>query len=366
MRSSLSARVLMTADTIGGVWTYALELARALGEQGVEVALATMGAALREEQKAEAQALPRLQIFESAFRLEWMEDPWQDVARAAEWLLDLEAELRPDFVHLNSFAHGSAPFRAPKLVVGHSCVLSWWKAVRGGAAPAEWDRYRVRVRQGLQGADVVAAPSEFMLSALEEHYGPQRVQLVIPNGRDPSRFPPREKENFILSAGRLWDDAKNVRALEEVAPQLAWPVYAAGQADSLPSGAQAISLRHLGQLSSECLAVWMGRAAIYALPARYEPFGLSALEAGLAGCALVLGDIASLREIWGDAATFVPPDDSHALKSALELLMDDEALRFDLAARARRRALAFTPQRMAQKYMTAYFMADSLRRSRAA
>src|SRR5438034_3027757 len=109
MGSSLSARVLMTADTVGGVWTYALELARALGEQGVEVALATMGAALREEQKAEAQALPRLKLFESDFRLEWMENPWKDVDRSGEWLLELEDQLHPDFIHLNSFAHGALP-----------------------------------------------------------------------------------------------------------------------------------------------------------------------------------------------------------------------------------------------------------------
>ena len=36
-------RILMTADTVGGVWTYAMDLARALGAEGVEVALATMG-----------------------------------------------------------------------------------------------------------------------------------------------------------------------------------------------------------------------------------------------------------------------------------------------------------------------------------
>src|SRR5438034_908460 len=214
MGSSLSTRVLMTADTVGGVWTYALELARALGEQGVEVALATMGAALREEQKAEAQALPRLKLFESDFRLEWMENPWKDVDRSGEWLLELEDQLHPDFIHLNSFAHGALPFRAPTLLVGHSCVLSWWKAVRGGAAPREWDAYRERVWRGLQNADVVSAPTDFMLSALEEYYGPLREGLVIPNGRDPALFAPRAKQNFILTAGRLWDEAKNIAALD--------------------------------------------------------------------------------------------------------------------------------------------------------
>ena len=35
--------VLMTADPIGGVWTYVLELCRELGKTDVNVALATMG-----------------------------------------------------------------------------------------------------------------------------------------------------------------------------------------------------------------------------------------------------------------------------------------------------------------------------------
>ena len=72
----------------------------------------------------------------------------------------------------------------------------------------------------------------------------------------------------------------------------------------------------------------MGRAAIYALPARYEPFGLSILEAALSGCALVIGDIPSLREIWADAALFVPSDGHDAplahvgeLHHALPLVM---------------------------------------------
>ena len=61
--------------------------------------------------------------------------------------------------------------------------------------------------------------------------------------------------------------------------------------------------------------MWLRRATIFALPARYEPFGLSALEAGLAGCALVLGDI-PMREVWHDAAMFVPPEQPAALENA--------------------------------------------------
>ena len=57
-------------------------------------------------------------------------------------------------------------------------------------------------------------------------------------------------------------------------------------------------LEALGKLPAAEMKLWFAHAAIYCLPARYEPFGLSVLEAGLSGCALVLGDIPSLREIW--------------------------------------------------------------------
>lgn len=101
-------RVLMSADCVGGVWTYAMELARALAAREVEVALAVLGGPMKAAQRAQALDIPGLSLHESDHRLEWMEDPWQDLARAGNWLLDLEAELRPDIVHLNHFAHGGS------------------------------------------------------------------------------------------------------------------------------------------------------------------------------------------------------------------------------------------------------------------
>ncbi len=55
----LPRKVLMTADTIGGVWTYAIELALGLADRGVEVALATMGGSLDEFQREKAGRIPR-------------------------------------------------------------------------------------------------------------------------------------------------------------------------------------------------------------------------------------------------------------------------------------------------------------------
>ncbi|MGA9520427.1 MAG: glycosyltransferase family 4 protein [Myxococcaceae bacterium] len=349
----------MTADTVGGVWTYALELCEGLGRRGVHVVLCTMGRPLADDQWRDAERVPGVELFESTYRLEWMDDPWEEVERAGEWLLEIAGRVRPEVVHLNNFCHGTLPWPAPVVMVGHSCVLSWFEAVRGEPAPPSWDRYRQEVTRGLRAASRVVAPSRDMLSALERHYGPFASARVIANARGRVRFASAPtKEPFILSAGRLWDEAKNVAALAEIASELPWPVRVAGEAahPSRPDDgfASRSSVEGLGRLAPEALAVEMSRAAIYALPARYEPFGLSPLEAALSGCALVLGDIPSLREIWGDAAVFVPPDDQDALRDALLKLIDDLPLRMQMSHRARTRAARYDHQAFTDAWLEEY------------
>jgi glycosyltransferase involved in cell wall biosynthesis len=348
-------RVLMTADTVGGVWTYSLELAKALAPNGVEIALATMGAPLSNHQRMQVRRLPNVQLYESAFKLEWMDDPWADVARAGDWLLTLENEINPEVIHLNGYAHGALPWREPHLVVGHSCVLSWWRAVKREAAPEEWREYARAVSRGLRDADLVVAPSRAMMADLRRHYGPLDSTAVIPNGRDCSLYSPMPKRHCILAAGRLWDEAKNIAALDKAAANLDWPVYVAGD-PAHPRGShyRPRHLKLLGSLSESELASKLARSAIYALPARYEPFGLSILEAGLAGCALVLGDIPSLRENWEGAAIFIAPDHTAALEAALSSLIGNEHRRRCLGAKAHERAVSFSPERMAAGYLCAY------------
>ena len=69
----------MTADTVGGVWTYALELIEALAPLDVHVTLATMGAPASRAQVKAIAALPNAELEASTFALEWMNRPWRDV-----------------------------------------------------------------------------------------------------------------------------------------------------------------------------------------------------------------------------------------------------------------------------------------------
>jgi len=166
-------RVLMSADTVGGVWTYALDLARELCARGDEVLLATLGLADRGEPRA-AAAIDGLTLICGDYPLEWTPEPWAELERAGEWLLELANDFAPDVVHLNHYCHGHLPWPAPRLVVAHSCVSSWYEAVRGMPPEPQWRRYRREVARGLHGADWVVAPSEAMRHAVVRNYGIQR------------------------------------------------------------------------------------------------------------------------------------------------------------------------------------------------
>src|SRR5687768_6298257 len=91
-----AGKVLMTVDAVGGVWTYALDLSRALGERGVRVSLVVMGPPASDAQRQEVAAIPTATMYERPYALEWMDDPWCEVDQAAEWLLELERKLQPD------------------------------------------------------------------------------------------------------------------------------------------------------------------------------------------------------------------------------------------------------------------------------
>lgn len=353
-----SLRVLMTADAVGGVWTYALELARALQPFDVQLVLVTFGPSPRPHQLAAAAHIENLTVMTRELALEWMPEPWSDVDSAGEWLLELEHQLNPDIVHINGYAHAALDFRAPVVAVAHSCVCSWWRAVHDCDAPQEWDEYRQRVAAGLRAADIVVAPSAAMLAELSACHGAPKRSRVIHNGRAIEPIS-RGKQALVLSVGRMWDAAKNLALLDRSAAGLDWPVYVVGSA---PRQTATTAARMLGPRREQQVLDWMARAAIYCLPARYEPFGLSVLEAAQAGCALVLGDIASLRELWGDAAVYVPPNlppnRESALTDALRELMEDGDRRVELAARASARAANYRPERMAARYRTLY---DELR-----
>ncbi len=348
-------RVMMSANTVGGVWTYALELARGLSRHGVRVLLATLGRAPDAAQQVQAATVPGLRLRHGNFPLEWIDASPATQAAAGDWLLKLAADWRPDVVHLNHYGHGHLAWPAPVMVVAHTHACSRHEQIDGTPAQREWRAYRHLVARGVRAARLVVAPTAAMLTDVARLYGPLHDGRVIHHGRRPRDFPAAPKHEVILCTGRLWDEAKNVQALAHIAHDLPWPVHIAGEEwASQGECVQLAGVRLLGRLEPSTMAEAYAGAAIFALPARHEPFGLSVLEAAFARCALVLGDIPSLRELWQGAAVFVPPDDPARLRAALCQMVHEPLLRKAWARRAAERARSYTNTRMTLRYLDVY------------
>ncbi len=349
----MTLRVLMTADTAGGVWIHALSLCRALADHHVRVRLLALGQPDQHQLRA-ARALGNLDLVVRPVRLEWMADPWRDLDGLEAELLS-QAELADcDVVHLNHLVHGHLPWRQPVLCAVHSCVLSWFQAVRGEPAPPQWETYRRRVARSLGSANHVVAPSRWMLRRARELYGPFRARTVIVNGSAAPLEDPRTPRTGILGAGRVWDEAKNLRPLAELASRTSAPVRIAGAATGPDGQRVELGAARVGALDQEALWRTMRGSKLFVAPALYEPFGLGVLEAARSGCALVLGDIPSLRELWSGAAVFVDPHRPEEWPPVLETLLGDDRARLALALAARRRAARYGVERMAQEYLALY------------
>lgn len=345
-------KILITTDTIGGVWRYTINLIKSLEKYKAEVHLATLGPLPSNDQLNEIRRLQGVSIYSAPLKLEWMDSPWTDIEKTKRFLLDLSFSVQPDVIHCNSYAIDGNDFAAPVVMVGHSCVLSWWEAVKNEYAPASWNKYASVVKKGLQSAKMVIAPSFSMMDNLKRHYGPFKNAKVIYNATEKSEFPVDKKEKIVFSMGRIWDEGKNIQLLFQAASKIPHVFYIAGDAkNKIDKRALTPNVNLMGQLSTKEINSYLSKAAIFALPVLYEPFGLSALEAALSGCALILGDIPSQREIWKDHAIYCNPKDPSDLASKITRLLDDEVLRNHMSQQALKRASSFLlPGPMAEYY----------------
>jgi glycosyltransferase involved in cell wall biosynthesis len=358
MSTPPGTRLMMTTDTVGGVWTFAANLVRALGAAGFEVLLVTLGPRPSAAQRAMVCGYPGISLTETDLTLEWQDPSGTDVAHARSALHDIADHFAPEIVHLNSFREATYVWNVPTVVVAHSCVNSWAAACgeRDAFTGHEWSTYTANVRAGLRQASAWVAPTSAFRDQLAQHYGLDASGDVIWNGVDGVADRSQPKRPVVLSAGRVWDKAKNLTALASIASTLDWPVRIAGtsEAGGGATAGSSVGCQFLGELPHQELLAEFEAASIFVSPALYEPFGLSVLEAASAGCALVLSDIPTFRELWDDAALFFDPRDKDAMIGCLRSLCADDAQQASLQRAASERAGRYRLRSTVDAYRSLY------------
>lgn len=349
-------KILMTTDTVGGIWNYSVELCKGLKEYHVTIHLVAMGAWPSKEQRKQIAEYENVILYKSDFKLEWMQDPWEDVEKSRKWINCIYQTVQPDLVHLNNYAHIEEDWECPVVTVFHSSVPTWWQAVKGTSIPSSWDPYIKMVKNSLNGADVVVSPTRAILEKAQGIHNITSPTKIIYNGKEMS-FPNLiEKEDFILCSGRIWDEGKNLKLLSKIAQHLPWPVFVAGNNINPNTGniCEVENVNFIGKLNPEELKNWMQRAKIFVSPTKYEPFGLSILEAAKAGCVLALSNIDTLQELWHGNAVFFDPENAEEAEKVILQLISDEDFRKTLAQKSKKAAESYCTKKMSSDYFQLY------------
>ena len=350
-------RILLTTDTVGGVWTFTQELSGELLQRGHSVVLLSFGRVPSLSQVEACRQLcvchgERFRYEASTAPLEWMEDNERAYREGVTCLVALAGSFQAEILHSSQFCFGDVPLAMPVVITAHSDVLSWAAACRpdGLEASAWLTCYRSLVERGLERAAAVVAPTRWMRDALCKLYRLRSTPEVILNGRNLSGSDEGVKRLQAVSVGRLWDEAKQLALLTEVhAP---FPVLVAGEPYFEGSEAETGTgnLIFLGPLAQDEVLRLFRESSLYLGPSRYEPFGLAPLEAALCGCGLLLRDLASFREIWVDAALYF--HDAASLSDMLATLSPDAIV--ELQRRSQTRARELTATYMADQYESLY------------
>lgn len=191
---------------------------------------------------------------------------------------------------------------------------------------------------------------------------PASAGRVIHHGVDAAFFHPAEAgqmcSSYVLAVSTVTPH-KNyevlVRAFARLARRREFAELQLLIAGDLQDSATAQQLRHIAELGAvadrvhllgsvahaELPALYAG-AAVFAFPSRLETFGNPLLEAMAAGAPVVAADIATTRELCGDAAVLVDGGSDEALAAGLASVLASGDRRDQMVADGRTRARSFT------------------------
>ncbi|MDO8505243.1 MAG: glycosyltransferase family 1 protein [bacterium] len=106
---------------------------------------------------------------------------------------------------------------------------------------------------------------------------------------------------------------------------------------------------HLGYVSRADYLALLRNAALLVVPSFGEGFGLPVIEAMAEGVPVVCSDIPSLREVGGNAAHYVNPNEPEDIARGIATVLDNEMLQSEMVQRGKERAREFTWERTAKE-----------------
>jgi alpha-1,3-rhamnosyl/mannosyltransferase len=133
-----------------------------------------------------------------------------------------------------------------------------------------------------------------------------------------------------------------------------WGWNASLIADYFHSKASARGVRHLGYLADGDLTVLYNGARALVYPSLYEGFGLPVAEMLACGGAVITSTAEALREVAGEHAHFVAPEDTDGWHAALVRAIEDDGWLSQLRHGALEQGRPYTWERCATETLQLY------------
>ena len=358
MRGSESdgLKLLIAADPDPGSWPVHLALIQALGELGVQTTLVATRGRLNEQQRADAALTASMTLAEPGLDLDLQSPDPASLAKSALRLVQLSMDLDVDLVQIDQPSLAAlAVFPCPVVALHLGCAVTRWEAVHGGPIPEAFAWRAELIEAGLKRADAVVCPTVAHAQRVQARFGLGQVPLAVHAGRAPLSVRGTAQHDYVLTAGRLWDEGNNLEVLDAAARRIGVPVRAAGPLRR-PQGDEVIfdNLHCLGNLNEAEITRWLSARPVFVSTALYDPLGVSILTAASAGCALILADIPDFRELWDEVAIFVSPNDERGFSETIANLVGDDFERAVIGRAAREKAGLRSPQAMAAQMAAIY------------
>jgi glycosyltransferase involved in cell wall biosynthesis len=228
-------------------------------------------------------------------------------------------------------------------------------------------RFEKQAREAAARADLIIAVSAFTAGQVEQYLGVERSRIrVVHHGVRPPRTEPAEharRAPLVLHVGALQKRKNIVRlvhAFERLGPE--WRLVLAGSAgfgaDEALRAIEASPARDRielpGYISNAELDALYARCSIFAFPSLDEGFGMPVLDAMIRGVPVLTSRGSALREVSGEAAVQVDPQDEEEIAAKLRELAESEELRTELGNRGRLHAASFSWETAVSKTWAVY------------
>jgi glycosyltransferase involved in cell wall biosynthesis len=337
-------------DLKTGVGRYALELADALEQIGVDLAPYAVSLRGSSPRRVRRWRMPA-RVAQSAWRR-------FDAPRITRLTGPV------DLVHATNFVLPALPAATPGVVTIHDLSFLRDDPFPGAA------RLRQLVPWSLARAARILTPTRAVAEEVAEQYRLDADRIhVTHEGVSPLFFGAAPLADRALAAhgiGRPYaiavgtiEPRKNLARLIDAWRAArtdldGWTLVLAGPQGWGPTLSPTPGVVPIGWVGDETLPGLLAAAEIFCYPSLYEGFGLPPVEAMAASTACLVGDYPAAAEVVGEAAVRVDPENTGAIAMQLSRLAADDVLRRRLALAGRARAASFTWAATARKTLDAY------------